>query len=406
MTRAQQLRLSSNTPRGRRTSAAHSPQGRSAPARRPLGIPEIDGMLGGGLPVGGLVELVGPLSSSRSLCAQAFAARVLAEGNVAAWIDASESSDASYSPDPESAAADGLDLSGLLWVRCADLPLAPIAPQPPLPLAPRPAAFRNEITPTPSAANVILHLSGCGSPHPRGTGPDLAPAPTQPLSSIPHPSGPIPVPPRPHPSFGQAPRSAAIPPLRSERQLAFRSLLSKMRQTQLKQAQPGQFRSSSLQSITANSSFLPSRSSAAHWKAVSQALRAADLILSAGGCASLVLDLGSLPPEAVNLIPLASWYRLRAAAARSRCTVLLLTQHPCAQSSAEVILRTHTHLPKAGSGLAALPFSVELVRQRLPPCAAPAPIVFAPRKPPQPVSAAQWHAPAMWTRRELRHGHL
>ena len=138
---------------------------------------------------------------------------------------------------------------------------------------------------------------------------------------------------------------------------------------------------------------------------MSQALRAADLILSAGGCASLVLDLGSLPPEVVNLIPLASWYRLRSAAARSRCTVLLLTQHPCAQSSAEVILRTHTHLPKAGSGLAALPFSVELVRQRLPPCAAP--IVLAPpRKPPQPVSAVQWHAPVLWARREMRHGHL
>ena len=40
-------------------------------------------------------------------------ARVLAEGQVGAWVDASDAFD------PESAAANGIDLSRLLWVRCS-----------------------------------------------------------------------------------------------------------------------------------------------------------------------------------------------------------------------------------------------------------------------------------------------
>lgn len=516
MNRAQQLRSSIEAELSRRIPAALSPQARSAPELRPLGIPEIDSMLGGGLPVGGLVELVGSLSSGRSTCAQAFVARVLAEGNVAAWIDVSDSLD------PESAAANGIDLSRLLWVRCGDTPIAPHASQPSAALSldtsglapsqggqlsPRQLASlqlqRKEadsgqphITPAPPAAAAIMHSGGCGSPHPRGEGRGLPEALNQLLAPDTHPSGTIAVPPQRFPSsFGQAPgtpatrgarrivgtpgapnlplhdaqaagpkareweeqpparrtpehlpnrrlpqalsaagpsmpqlasrqpvdprplsrqeqvptdrqparrgafllaerarnSTAAIPPRRSEKQSARRSLLH------LGRSSPPP----ALASATANSSFLPARSSSAHWKAIDQALRAADLVLAAGGFATVVLDLGSFPPETVNRIPLASWFRFRTAAERSRTTVLLLTQHPCAQSSAEVILRTRIGMPEAGAVLTALPYSVELVRQRFRP---PTPNVIPlrtppPKKQPQSVHATQWQAPAMWARR-------
>ncbi len=539
MNAAQQLRSSIEAQLSRRIPAALSPQARSAPELRPLGIPEIDGMLGGGLPVGALVELVGSLSSGRSSCAQAFVARVLAEGNVAAWIDVSDALD------PESAAANGVDLSRLLWVRCGDSCLTPNAqPSSPLSptsqpdsaqpatgqLSPRQLASRHlqssqpsatqlptiqppHITPASAAASSILHSGGCGSPHPRGEGRGLPEALNQLLAPVPHPSGTIPVPPQRFPSsFGQAPgtaptrgarrivgtpgapnlpladtalphaapqlagpkareweeqaparrtpdhlpnrrlpnsfaassprchppelpsrqpslqpfdprplsrqeqvstdrqparrgtfllaeqarhSTAAIPPRRSEKQSARRSLLPTRRSQPTRSPSP---------STTPNSSFLPSRSTGSHWKALDQALRAADLVLAAGGFATLVLDLGSLPPETVNRIPLASWFRFRAAAERSRCTVLLLTQHPCAQSSAEVILRTHIGMPEAGAVLAALPYSIELVRQRFRPSPNPTPNVIPlrtppPKKQPQSVQATQWQAPAMWARR-------
>jgi recombination protein RecA len=80
------------------------------------GIAEIDAQLGGGLPIGAVSELVGPHSSGRTSLALAFAAGRTAEGRACAWVDASDAFD------PESAAASGVLLRLLLWVRCSDTP--------------------------------------------------------------------------------------------------------------------------------------------------------------------------------------------------------------------------------------------------------------------------------------------
>ena len=58
-----------------------------------------------------------------------------------------------------------------------------------------------------------------------------------------------------------------------------------------------------------------------------QALRVTDLLLQAGGFGAIVLDMGSLAPEHVTRIPLATWFRYRAAAERTQASVLLLTQY-------------------------------------------------------------------------------
>ncbi len=91
------------------------------------------------------------------------------------------------------------------------------------------------------------------------------------------------------------------------------------------------------------------RSSSPLWQALDQALRATDLLLAAGGFSAIVVDLGSIPAEFAWRIPLATWFRFRAAADRARTVLLLLTQHPCARSSAELVLRLQPAEPEAAA---------------------------------------------------------
>jgi recombination protein RecA len=81
--------------------------------RAPIGVAAVDEALGGGLRRGHLSEIVGPRSAGRTtvLC-RAFASAG-ERGELNALIDASDRFD------PASAAACGVDLSALLWVRDA-----------------------------------------------------------------------------------------------------------------------------------------------------------------------------------------------------------------------------------------------------------------------------------------------
>jgi hypothetical protein len=91
------------------------------------GIEEADRLLDGGLPVGAISEITGPASSGRTSLALSFLALRTAEARVCAWVDTNDAFD------PESAAANGVDLRQLLWVRCQDKP----QPQPRAARAPR-----------------------------------------------------------------------------------------------------------------------------------------------------------------------------------------------------------------------------------------------------------------------------
>jgi recombination protein RecA len=78
------------------------------------GIPEIDSLTGG-LPRGSLTEICGPSSSGRtSLLISALAART-ANAEACAFIDGRDAFD------PHSAAAAGVELKQLLWVRCRNI---------------------------------------------------------------------------------------------------------------------------------------------------------------------------------------------------------------------------------------------------------------------------------------------
>jgi RecA/RadA recombinase len=88
--------------------------GLTAPPRLlPTGIPEVDQAIGGGWRQGALSEIVGPRSAGRTHLLLATMARATRQGQVVALIDAIDRFD------PMSAAAAGVDLDRVLWVRGA-----------------------------------------------------------------------------------------------------------------------------------------------------------------------------------------------------------------------------------------------------------------------------------------------
>jgi len=81
------------------------------------GLPDLDTTLGGGWPRGHVSEIVGPASSGRTRVLVSTMAAATTRGDVAAWIDTVDRGD------PAGAAAAGVRLSHVLWVR--GLPLSP-----------------------------------------------------------------------------------------------------------------------------------------------------------------------------------------------------------------------------------------------------------------------------------------
>ena len=248
------LRIQIESALANRIPSALTPAPRTIRPVVSTGIASIDELLTGGFPLGAIVEIAGAECSGRTTLALSFLARIASEGKVCAWIDASDTLH------PESAAAAGVDLARLLWVRCGFVP--------------------------------------------------------RPLSRI------------------------------------------------------------------------------------DQALRVTDLLLQAGGFSAIVLDLGSVAPEHASRVPLATWFRYRAAAERTQASILLLTQHPCAKSSAGLVLHMQAGGPLAGSPLqdeqtifTGISHRVEIARERF----APAPTNVIPlRKPPQSERLASWRSRTAW----------
>jgi len=132
------------------------------------------------------------------------------------------------------------------------------------------------------------------------------------------------------------------------------------------------------------------------WPRLDQALRATDLLLQAGGFAALVLDLGGAAPEHGMRIPLATWFRFRQAAGRTRCSLLVLAQEPLAQSSAAVVLECapRRELADCETVLSGLTYEVRSGRVA---AAALTLSVTGLRKPP----VATWQVTTQW-QQELR----
>jgi hypothetical protein len=245
MVTASALRLKIEQTLEGRFPAALTPAPRTIREVTATGIAAVDKLLDGGFPVAAISEIAGPSCSGRTSLALAFVAARTAEERVCAWVDADDAFD------PESAAASGVELGQLLWVRC-----------------------------------------GCNAKHEK------------------------------------------------------------------------------------------------NWTRLEQAVRSTDLLMQTGGFAAIVLDLAGIDPAQAMRIPLATWFRFRQAADRTRTSLLVLGQASYAQSSAAVVLNTEPMRLESlgGTVLDGGAFAISRRRQRF------QPQMINARKPP----ASTWTANTQW----------
>lgn len=327
----------------KRIPSALTPTPKIRSAVHPTGIDALDELLHGGVPQGALTELIGPECSGRTSIALSFLARMTREERVCAWIDVSNALD------PVSAAAAGVDLRRLLWLRCGVTSATA-----------RPASYKFELPEKYLAAPVAkqgLHGGGFGR-HPRLEVKGLSNAVAGLLQSE-----------------AMSPRCAEPqPPVRYRQEISEPPLAGAQK--------------------AAHRPCTPSKP----WPRLEQALRSADLLLQAGGFSGIVLDMGSLAPEFVSRVPLASWYRYRAAAERTQSSMLLLTQCACAKSSAELVLRLQVAEPiyDESTVFSGIQPHVKVIRQRHPPAASN---VVPMHKPPQRTGGATWQSRTVWAGR-------
>ena len=132
------------------------------------------------------------------------------------------------------------------------------------------------------------------------------------------------------------------------------------------------------------------------WARIEQALRVTDLLLQAGGFSAIVLDMASIAPEHASRVPLATWFRYRAAAERTQASFLLLTQHPCAKSSGELLFKFQPGEVRRDETtvFTGIEHRLEVERRRF--TQAPANVIPL-RKPPQRANAAQCKSQTTWT---------
>lgn len=123
------------------------------------------------------------------------------------------------------------------------------------------------------------------------------------------------------------------------------------------------------------------------WTRLDQAIRATDLLMQAGGFAAIVLDLADEAVEHGRRIPLATWFRFRQTADRTRCSLIVLGKAAYTQSSAAVVLECQSDRIDIASSsvIRGFSFSAQRGRMRF------APLTSIARKPP----VSTWSTQAM-----------
>ncbi len=111
MTRTEKLRIQIETALAHRVPAAFTLKIKEAPKRFTTGLPELDSILGGGLPRGSITEISGSSSMGKTSFGLASVAAITQSGAACAWVDVSDALS------PESAAAASVELRRLLWLR-------------------------------------------------------------------------------------------------------------------------------------------------------------------------------------------------------------------------------------------------------------------------------------------------
>lgn len=298
-----------------------------APASQ-TGFNALEAVLPGGLPVVGTIELVGSRSSGRATLAAAYLAERTQEGHVCAWVDVSGDMT------PEAGIAGGMDLDRVLWVRCTGVhggaePESVRAPQLPILHAIAKTPKRDKTIGTPGARN--------------------------------------------------RPLGERVEQINSDRQPARRG-------EQVMRAAEERKEERTAVNTEARKTFTPEQKP---WTRLEQAIKAVDLLVQGGGFGTIVLDLGGIAPQYARKIPLATWFRWRAALERTQSSLLVLSQMSLTGSSAELVLHLEAQMPAKGTVLTGVSYRMEVVRRRF----AETPVAGQ-KKGSQRVSA--WQSRALW----------
>jgi hypothetical protein len=109
---------------------------------------------------------------------------------------------------------------------------------------------------------------------------------------------------------------------------------------------------------------------------VEQALRVTDLLLQSVGFGMVIIDLGGIPFRAARRVPLTTWFRFQRAVENTPTVLLTVTEAPCAQTCASLLLRLQSSIvtrvstgiepaPAHAQVLEGLQIQGELLRSRL-----------------------------------------
>ena len=351
-----------------RIPAALSPQAVQSPRLLPIRNEAVNTLLGGGLPIGGICEFTGPASAGRT----SLALSVLSEATVdsaCAYIDVSDSLD------PRSAAAAGVRLTNLLWVRFSDAQEPKASPA-----QPSPSVVPNRC----DARDRSTQHTGIRHPRTETKGIDRA------LEKMLVQKAEVRLKKREGtPGFPNQNLSLGVA---SEEQIAFEHFNARradasdpLRQIDRRAADDAREHARSPVLVQGGI-----RHEAKPWSKLDKALRTADQILQAGGFRVVVLDIASITPDQALRIPSATWYRFSRAAQEGDAILLLLTQEPCARSSAKSVLDCSPRLSKDESihVLGSMTHTAEVIRQR----------VANPYGKKAPGRAVEWRSTAPWMR--------
>ncbi len=304
-----------------RIPAAFSLKIKQSPELFATGIATADTMLEGGIPRGSITEISGAASTGRTSFVLSVISSVTQSEAACAWVDAHDALS------PQSAAAAGIVLARLLWLRTK-----------PMSTEQRHVTPVQRISLSTTSKRQSVHHGG-GSPHPRNEtrGMDSAVAQLlkgecgllrdKTIGTTGRSNRPL-----------SEPRCAEpLPQVQRDEQVAYDRLparrgeyfLNALAKEKRAESQPRSLTVSKRQRLASEKP----------WPRLEQALKATDLLLQAGGFAAIVLDMSDVLPQHAMRIPLATWYRFRLAAEQARTALILLTQSPCAGSCAALVLR-------------------------------------------------------------------
>ena len=358
-----------------RIPAALSPQAVQAPRLLPIRNEAVNGLLGGGLPIGGICEFTGPASAGRT----SLALSVLSEAtcdSACAYIDVSDSLDA------RSAAAAGVRLQNLLWVRFSDVQEQRQNPTQPCQVGKAVAPSRDQ------AADRSTQHHGIRHPRNETKGIDLA------LEKMLVQKAEIRLKKMEGtPGYPNQSLSLAAAP---EEQIAYEHFNARRADASDPLRQIDRKAADCAHEWARERANTPAvvqgglRRDAKPWSKLDKALRAADQILQAGGFRVVVLDLACVSPDQTLRIPSATWYRFSRAAQEGDAILLLLTQEPSTRSSAKSVLDCSPRLSTNESFhvFGSMTHAAEVIRQR----------VANPYGKKAPGRAVEWSSTAPWMR--------